>query len=144
MYLNSLFPFYDMSKTLAEVDRLFNAVDRPVGLRSVPRGTFPAINVYDQGDTTVMVAEVPGVDPNDLELTVLNDTVTLKGDRRQDLPEEARIYRQERLQGGFSRTITLPDSVNPDSVKAEYRNGVLHVTMDKAEAAKAKRIEIKG
>ena len=144
MVLNSWFPFYDMSKTLAEVDRLFNAVDRPLGLRSVPRGTFPAINVYDQGDTTVMVAEVPGVDPNALELTVLNDTVTLKGERQLDVPQEARVYRQERIQGGFTRTITLPESVNPDSVKAEYRHGVLRVTMDKAEAAKAKRIEIQG
>ena len=144
MVLNTWFPFYDMSKTLAEVDRLFNAVDRPVGLRSVPRGTFPAINVYDQGDNTVLLAEVPGVNPKDLELTVLNDTVTLKGERQSGLPEQARIYRQERMHGSFSRTITLPDSVDPDSVQASYQNGVLRVTMSKAEAAKAKRIAIQG
>ena len=144
MYLNSCFPFYDMSKTLAEVDRVFNTIDRPARLHSARRGVFPAINVYSQGDATVMIAEVPGVDPNALELTVLDDTVTLKGDRGQDIPEQAHIYRQERLQGGFSRTITLPDSVDPESVKAEYHNGVLRVTMDKAEAVKAKRIEIQG
>jgi len=142
MLLNRWYPFYDVSKTLDEMDRIFNAVNRPLGLRSVPRGTFPAINLYDQGDHTVMTAEIPGVDPNDLELTVLGDTVTLKGKREDDVKDTDRYYRKERVAGEFTRTLTLPDPVDPKNVTAQYRNGVLRVTLSKAEAAKAKKIKI--
>ena len=96
MLLNNRFPFYDMDKMLEEVDRLFNVVNRPLGLRSVPRGTFPPINVYDEGDQFVLVAEVPGINPEKLELTVLHDTVTLAGERFTDEGKDAHVYRRER------------------------------------------------
>ena len=142
MLLSRWDPFFDMSKTLEEMDRIFNAANRPLGLRSVPRGTFPAINIYNQGDQMVLLAEIPGVNPDDLELTVLEDTVTLKGDRSSDSNDEDRIYRRERVAGEFSRTLTLPDSVDPDKVSAEYKNGVLRVSLEKAEPAKARQIKI--
>jgi HSP20 family protein len=142
MLLRRWDPFFDVSKTLEEMDRIFNAANRPLGLRSVPRGTFPAINIYDQGDQTVLLAEIPGINPDDLELTVLEDTVTLKGNRALERNDEDRIYRRERVAGEFSRTLTLPDSVDPDKVKAEYKNGVLRVSLEKAEPAKARQIKI--
>jgi HSP20 family protein len=132
-----------MSKTLDEMDRIFDEVNRPLGLRSVPRGTFPAINMYDEGESTVMVAEIPGVNPDTLDLTVLGDTVTLKGKREDEYKDADRHYRRERVSGEFTRTLTLPDPVDPNSVKAKYHNGVLKVTLSKAEAAKAKKIKIK-
>jgi HSP20 family protein len=143
MWRNNWFSFYDMDKTLDEVERLFNAVNRPLGLRSVPRGTFPPINVYNQGDKSVLVAEVPGIDPEKLGLTVLDDTVTLTGTREAEDEAQAQVFRRERPVGEFSRTITLPDAVNPNTVKAEYEDGVLRVTMEKAEAVKARQIPIK-
>ena len=143
MLLNNRFPFYDMDKMLDEVDRLFNVVNRPQGLRSVPRGTFPPINVYNKGEQTVLVAEVPGIDPKKLDVSVLNDTVTLAGERFSEDEKEARVYRRERPVGEFTRTINLPDSVNPDTVSAEYQDGVLRISMEKAEAAKAKQIPVK-
>jgi len=143
MWRNNWFSFYDMDKTLDEVERLFNAVNRPLGLRSVPRGTFPPINVYNQGDKSVLVAEVPGIDPEKLGLTVLDDTVTLTGTREAEDEARAQVFRRERPVGEFSRTITLPDAVNPNTVKAEYQDGVLRVTMEKAEEVKARQIPIK-
>lgn len=143
MLLNRWYPFYDMSKTLDEMDRIFDAVNRPLGLRSVPRGTFPAINMYDEGERTVLVAEIPGVNPDALDLTVLGDTVTLKGKREDEFEDTDRYYRKERVSGEFTRTLTLPDPVDPNSVKAKYHNGVLKVTLSKAEAAKAKKIKIR-
>jgi HSP20 family protein len=116
---------------------------QPLGLRSVPRGTFPAINVYDQGDSAVVTAEVPGVKAEDLELTILGDSVTLKGERKDQPAEGERYYRRERLVGSFVRTVTLPTAVDPNLVKAEYRNGVLTVCMEKEEEAEAKKVEIK-
>lgn len=143
MLRNNRFPFYDMDKMLEEVDRLFNVVNRPLGLRSVPRGTFPPINVYDKGGQSVVVAEVPGIDPEKLELTVLNDTVTLAGERFSHEGQDAHVYRRERAVGEFSRTVNLPDAVDPDSVTAEYKDGLLRVSMNKAKEAKARQIPIK-
>ena len=135
-------PFFDMEKTLAEMDRIFNAVGQPLGLRSVPRGTFPAINLYDRGDAAVLTAEIPGVKAKDLELTVLGDSVTLKGERQNGPDDEVRYHRRERPSGSFSRTVTLPVAEDPDSVKAEYNHGVLRVYMHKAAEAKARKIAI--
>jgi len=143
MLLNSWFPFFDVAKTLEEMDRMFGASGTPLGLRSVPRGTFPAVNVYDRGDSVVLTAEIPGVKADDLDLSVLNDSVTLKGQRKEAAAENDRYYRRERMTGTFNRTITLPDPVDTSSVKAEYNDGVLKVTMNKAEEAKARKIEIK-
>ncbi len=144
MVVDRWFPFFDVGKTLEEMDRMFGPMGQPVGLRSVPRGTFPAVNVYEQGDGIVLMAEVPGVKPEQLDLTVLGDSVTLKGQRQEeDLPNGDRFYRRERPVGSFTRTVTLPDVINPDSVQAQYRNGVLTVHMEKAEQAKARKIAIK-
>ncbi len=144
MVVDRWFPFFDVGKTLEEMDRMFGQLGQPVGVRSVPRGTFPAVNVYEQGDKVVLMAEIPGVKPEQLDLTVLGDSVTLKGERREeDLPEGERFYRRERPVGTFTRTVTLPEAINPDSVQAEYKDGVLKVRMEKAEQAKAKKITIK-
>jgi HSP20 family protein len=143
MLVDHWFPFFDVGKTLDEVDRAFGRMGRPLGLRSVPRGTFPAINLYQQDDAIVLTAEAPGVDPDQLELTVVNDSVTLKGRREEkDIPDNNRSYRRERQQGAFARTVALPEAINPDSVKAEYSNGVLKVRMEKAESAKVRKIAI--
>ena len=136
-------PFFDVAKTLEEFDRMFGSVGRPIDLRSVPRGTFPAINIYNQDDSEVMTAEIPGVNAKDIDLTVLGDSVTLKVERKDEPAEGERYYRKERPSGSFTRTVTLIDPVDPDSVKASYTDGVLKVVMDKAKATKPKKIKIK-
>jgi len=143
MWFDQWSPFFDLDKTLAEVDRMLGSVDRPLGLRSVPRGTFPAINVYDQGQATLLLAEIPGVKAEDVDVTVLNDTVTLRGRRESEAPHGNRFYRRERTSGEFARTVTLPNPVDPDRVKAEYADGVLVVRMEKAEETKPRKVQIK-
>jgi len=143
MLLDNWNPFFDVAKTLEEFDRVFGEVGRPIGLRSVPRGTFPPINIYNQDDKAILVAEVPGLKAEDIDLTVLGDSVTLKCERQEQAAENERFYRKERPTGTFTRTVTLPDSVDPDSVKATYNNGVLKVQMEKAQEAKAKKIQVK-
>jgi HSP20 family protein len=136
-------PFFDVEKTLNEMDRIFNAVGRPLNLRSVPRGTFPAVNVYDRGNETVLIAEMPGVRSEDVDLTVVGDSITLQERREEQPVENEQYYRRERPMGSFMRTVTLPVPVNPEKVKAEYHDGVLRVTMEKAEQAKSRKVEIK-
>ncbi|RKY10766.1 MAG: Hsp20/alpha crystallin family protein [Planctomycetota bacterium] len=143
MLLESLNPFFDVAKTLEEFDRMFGAVGHPIGLRSVPRGTFPPINIYNKDDAVILIAEVPGLNADDIDLTVLGDSVTLKCERKPETDESIRYHRKERATGGFSRTVTLPDPVDPEAIKATYENGVLRVEMHKAQDAKSKKILIK-
>jgi HSP20 family protein len=143
MFFDNWNPFFDVAKTLEEMDRIFGAAGRPIGLRSVPRGTFPPINIYNRGEKSVLTAEIPGLSAKDIELTVLGDSVTLKGERKEQAKEDERFYRKERPMGTFSRTVTLPDAVDPGSVKATYNTGVLKVQMNKAKEAKPKKIRIK-
>ena len=142
MLLNQWYPFFDVSKTFDEMDRFFGTVNRLSEFRNAPQGTFPTINVYDHENQTVLVAEIPGVDPDELEVTVVNDTVTLKGKRPNEAEEDQKVHRRERGTGSFSRTLTLPDAVNPDTVQARYENGILRVTLEKAAEAKAKKIAV--
>jgi len=143
MVADPWFPFFDVAKTLEEMDRVFDGIGRPLGLRSVPRGTFPPLNVYEQDDAVVVTAEVPGVKLEELDVTVLGDAVTLKGQRQEEPSNDKPLYRRERATGTFARTVTLPASIDPDSVRAEYRDGVLRIRQTKAEQAKARKIEIK-
>lgn len=144
MFVDRWFPFFDVGKTLEEMDRMLGQMGQPLSVRSVPRGTFPAVNIYEQDNGIVLMAEIPGVKPEQLDLTVLGDSVTLKGQRQEeDLPNGERFYRRERPVGTFTRTVTLPEPIDPNSVKAEYKDGVLKVHMEKAEQAKAKKIAIK-
>ncbi len=144
MLVDQWFPFFDVGKTLEEMDRVFSRMGQPLGLRSVPRGTFPAINVYEQDEGIVLTAEVPGVRPDDLELTVLNDSVTLKGQRKEvEPPNGSRMYRRERAVGAFARTVTLPERIDPNSVQARYQDGILRMRMSKAQEAKPKKVRIK-
>lgn len=142
MLLNSWFPLNDMSRTLREVDRVFNLVNHAVGMDSVSHRAFPAINIYDQEGTTTLLAEVPGVILEKLELTVLDDSLTLKGERLVVYQDGEQLVRCERPHGSFNRTITLPDTVDPESIQADYKNGVLKVTMNKAAAVQPKHIKI--
>ncbi len=144
MLLSKRFPFWDVERTLDEMNRVFDAFSGPMGLRSMPAGTFPALNVYDAGDTLIVTAEVPGVDPKDLELNVVENTLTLTGSRNgKPEDKDARTYRRERYSGQFTRTISLAEKVDPDGVKAHCKNGVLTVELPKAKETKPRSIAIK-
>ena len=142
MLLNSWFPLTDMSRTLREVDRVFNLVNHATGVHAMSRKDYPAIDIYNQEETTTLVAEVPGISPDKLELTVLDDSLVLKGERRTEYATGQECLRCERPHGAFSRTISLPDMVDPESIQADYKDGVLTVTMQKAAVAKPRKIEI--
>jgi HSP20 family protein len=120
--------------------RLFGPTFEPaLGLRSWPR-----INLREDGDHLYVEALLPGVDPDKIDMNVLGNTLTLSGER---LPADAggngrTWHRRERGTGRFLRTIELPVEIDPERVRAEYRNGLLCVTLPKVEAAKPKKISI--
>jgi HSP20 family protein len=125
-----------------EMDRVF---DTSFGSFLHPVGSFrswaPALDVYQGKDHFTVVVELPGMRKEDLEISLHGDALTISGSRQREQKAEQE-YRTERFVGKFQRTVTLPSAVDPNSVKASYRDGILQVTLQKAEEAKPKQIEV--
>ena len=108
-----------------------------------PKG-HPAVNLYEGADDYVVTAEIPGVDPEKIDITQKGDTLTIRSGGAQE-PEDkgARYYRRERGLGGFERSIKFTFTVNPEDVEARFKNGLLTLTVKKPEEHKPKKIEVK-
>lgn len=104
---------------------------------------FPAMNIWEDDETVYVEALAPGLDISKLKVSVLNDTLTISGERSKLNVNEDKFHRNERICGRFTRTIELPTQIDSEKVTAEYKNGILFLTLPKAEAAKPKQIEIK-
>ena len=103
----------------------------------------PAVDIYEKDGNIVLKAELPGVDPKDVDVRVENNLLTLRGERKFDNEVKRDNYhRVERSYGSFSRSFTLPNVVDTQNIKAEYRDGVLHMTLPKREEAKPRQIQI--
>jgi len=127
-----------------EIDRLFEeplaALTRSSQLLS---GWTPAFDVYEDKDNVYVRAELPGMRKEDIDLSLHNGSLSVSGERKseQDV-KSAEVYRAERFFGRFQRTITLPTPVAVDRIKAQYKDGILNVTLPKAEEAKPKHIDV--
>ena len=134
----SVDPWEEMRHIQREMSRLMSGVS-PLATRRV----FPPANVWTGRDEAVVTAEIPGVDTDKIDISVVGDTLTLKGTRQLDeLPEGQAFTRQERLAGDFYRKVQLPFRVDPDKVTATYTNGVLRVDLPRLEADKPKQIAV--
>ena len=104
---------------------------------------YPPMNVYNDGETFIVRAEVPGVEPSTLDLEVVGDTVTVRGERTAlEIPEGASYHRRERDFGRFRRALTLPEKVDNQKVIATCKDGILEIRLPHAEEAKARKISI--
>ncbi len=140
-------PFRDLRTLQDEVNRLFSTnLSGSFGDEGIARGAWtPNVDIYENKDQIVLEAELPGMNREDFELTVENNVLTLRGERRFEKRDETDNYhRVERAYGSFSRSFTLPQTVSGEGATAEYRNGVLRVTLHKREEVKARRIQISG
>src|SRR3954465_6705952 len=126
-------PFRDLRRLQEEMERLTRSAIAPQG--------FPAINVYAHQDGIVITAELPGVNEDELAISVHRDTVTLRGER-QDQIEAQGYHRRERRSGPFGRTFSLPFQVDPERVEAKLLNGILTLTLNRPEQDKPKRIRV--
>lgn len=103
----------------------------------------PAVDVYEENGNIVVKAEVPGLKKEDIEVTATEDSISIKGEFKQEQKvEDKGFYRQERRFGRFFRTIPMPTAVNPEQVKAGFKDGVIEITAPKAEAEKAKEKKV--
>jgi HSP20 family protein len=103
----------------------------------------PPVDVYEDEHHLTLKAELPGIDPKDVDVRVENNILTIRGERKFEKEEkEENFHRIERRYGTFTRSFTLPNTVNPDSVKADYENGVLKIEFEKRAEAKPKQIQV--
>lgn len=140
-------PFRDLRSLQDEVNRLFSTnLSRVFGDEGIARGAWnPNVDIYENKDQIVIEAELPGMNREDFDLSFENNVITLRGERRFEKRDESDNYhRVERSYGSFTRSFTLPPTVSGEGISAEYRNGVLRVTLPKREEVKARRIEIAG
>lgn len=135
-------PVREMERLRREVDRLFSQV--PTGMELATAPSYPPMNVWLNEDSVLVTAELPGCRSDNLEVSVVNDTLTLSGSRvAEDLPEGAIYHRRERGCGRFTRTFQLPFRIEAGQVQAHFEKGVLQVTLPRAEDDKPKKIQIK-
>jgi HSP20 family protein len=131
-------PFRDLQR---EVGRLFESLE-PFHQWRVER-QFPALNLYDAGDHYILSAQLPGMAPEDVDLSITGETLTMRGERKR--PEgvaEESYRRQERPFGRWTRTVTLPDRVDSTQVSASFAQGILTVSIPKAESARPRHISV--
>jgi HSP20 family protein len=130
----------EMERIQRDMNRILSSSQR--GVHSAPG--FPAVNIWTGEEGAVLTAEIPGVAPDELDISVVGDTLTLQGERkRPEIGENAQYHRQERGYGRFSRSVQLPFPIEVDQVEAHVDRGVLKMTLPRAEADKPKRISVR-
>ena len=131
----------EMDRLQREMNRLFDNYSSS-GRR--PAAGFPALNIWTNPESAILTAELPGVSPENLDINIVGETLTLSGEREpEQVPEGVRYHRRERGYGRFSRTVQLPFQVDSGKVEAHFDKGVLQVTLPRAEADKPKKIQVK-
>ncbi len=131
----------EMNRLRNEMDRLFGGGD---GLRRFRTSVYPPLNLWEDDDHLFVEAELPGFELSELEIMVTGENqLSLKGERKQPELGKGTWHRQERGYGSFGRIIELPEHVDADKVSAEFKHGVLTITMPKKEESKPRRIEVK-
>jgi len=140
--------FREMENLRREVDRAFSHIGMgrflsPTFFPGLGTRDFPRINLKEDENCFYVEALVPGIDPQDLDLNIMQGALTISGERKESDVGQRTWHRRERGAGKFLRTIELPKTVNTEQVDAEYRNGILTVTLSKAEEAKPKKIAVK-
>jgi HSP20 family protein len=141
----SLFP----RDLFAELDRLQRQLQQVFefspSIRGFARGGYPALNVAGTPDSAEIYAFAPGLDPGSIQVEVERGVLSIAGERKSDLPEvddKTTVHIKERFAGRFHRVITLTDDLDPDEVRASYRDGVLHISIQRREKAKPRRINV--
>ena len=133
-------PWAELARMQQEFDQLLRG---DTGARTAT-GDFPAVNIWSDQEQGLLTAELPGIDPDKLEITVKDDAVTVRGNRQAETLKKGETWvRRERGEGAFARTFRLPFQVDADKVKADYQKGILQLTLPRAEEDKPRQIKVK-
>jgi len=135
---------FEFEKMRKEMDRLWDSFLEGRPGRRAHEEWAPALDFSETKSDLVVKAELPGIDPKDIDISINEGVLTIRGEKRQEKEEkEEGFHFVERSYGSFARSIRLPGEVQSDKINASYKNGVLKITLPKSEAAKKKEIKIK-
>jgi HSP20 family protein len=141
----SLFP-RDIFSELARLQRdMQQAFEPGPSIRGLGRGGFPALNMGGTPQAVELYAFAPGLDPDSIEVNLERGVLTVSGERAADVPEQeekSTVHINERFAGRFRRVVSLTDDIDPNGVSAQYRDGVLHITLKRQESAQPRRITV--
>jgi HSP20 family protein len=136
-------PARDLGHMERELRRMLRGFDSPSEEPASMALWAPPVDIFETDNEVVVRAECPGMEQKDLDIRIDNNALTIKGERRMDQRvKEENYHRIESMYGTFVRSFTLPINVDPDNVKAEYRNGILTITLPKKEQSKPKQIKV--
>ncbi|MEO0074684.1 MAG: Hsp20/alpha crystallin family protein [candidate division WOR-3 bacterium] len=137
-------PLKELEEIRREIDDIFEMRPFRFGLKPLLARSFsPAIDIIDKKDKIVVKAEVPGVDKKDMTISISDDELVIKGEvKREQEVNEKDYYHSERFYGTFSRSIALPAMVDKSKAKASYKDGILEITLPKAESEKSKEVKL--
>lgn len=136
-------PFRNLSSLQEQVNRLFESNFPSCGSESTLTAWAPAVDVYETENELVIMADLPDVSEKDLDVRVENNMLTIHGERKfEQKVKEENYLRMERSYGSFTRSFSLPNSVNTEAIKAEYKDGVLNITLPKRAESKPKQVKI--
>ena len=136
-------PFRGASSLQDQINRVFNDVFERAGEESNLTSWAPAVDIFETGQELVVKADLPDIDPRDLDIRVENNVLSIRGERKfEKKVSEDKYLRVERAYGAFSRSFSLANTVNSEAIKADYQNGVLTLTVPKREEAKPKQIKV--
>lgn len=138
-------PLRELRALQDEVNRVFSTTFGRSGETELMRGAWsPNVDIFENKDQIVLEVELPGMKPEDVDISIENNVLTIHGERKFEKKDEGDNYhRIERSYGAFTRSFTLPPTVSSDNVDATFENGILRLTLAKREEAKPKKIEIK-
>jgi HSP20 family protein len=135
--------FREFQRLEQELDEVFaGAMPWAGGIRSLPPGTFPAINVASSTDAVTVYVFAPGIDAKSLDISLQQNVLSIGGRRVAPQDSNATYYRNERFQGEFRRVVALAEDVDPEKVEASYRDGVVEIRVRRRESSKPRQIEI--
>jgi HSP20 family protein len=136
-------PFRNLSTLQEQVNRLFETSYRGRNDNSALTTWAPAVDIYETENELVLKADLPDVNEQDLDIQIENNMLTIRGERKFDHEvKEDNYLRIERTYGAFSRSFSLPNTVNPEAIKAEYKNGVLRVELPKRAESKPRQVKV--
>ncbi|HSV82326.1 MAG TPA: Hsp20/alpha crystallin family protein [Ramlibacter sp.] len=142
MFRSSADLFAELNRMQSLLDQVFPTARSSI--RSRGGSGFPSVNVGTTPESVEVMALAPGLDPSSLEITIDRGLLVIAGERKSDLPEgeRASVYANERFSGKFRRVVSLPEDADPARVQANYRDGVLRITVHKRESSLPRRIEV--
>ena len=136
-------PFHGASTVESQLNRMFNDFLGRSGQESNLSAWAPAVDIFETENELTVKADLPDIKPEDLDIRVENNILTIRGERKFEKKVDEKNYlRVERAYGSFSRSFSLANTVNPEGIKANYENGVLTLTIPKREEAKPKQIKV--